>query len=247
MKRRFPVIIIFFVLSTFFIMLSVHSEEGIQGKIVCIDPGHQLHWENAHEPIGPGAEKTKPCVSSGTRGKIAGWEHEVNLDVGLRLHEILTKKGIVVVMTRVIPDVHLCNSERARIANRAGADLFIRLHCNAGKSHSSFTLYPAEIEGWTDDIYEESKKAAEIVQKAYAEYTGIPSDGIRSRKDISGFNWSDVPVILPEMLHMQNESDDQLASTPEFRQKMAEGLANGIIAYLKSEEMKDKPEEKEQE
>jgi len=206
----------------------------VTGRIVCIDPGHQLHWDSTPEPIGPGATKTKPCVSSGTSGPISGPEHSVVLDIGLRLRDILTTHGITVVMTRTVADVHLCNSERAQIANIAGADLFVRLHCNSGSSHSCFTLYPANTPGWTDDIYDESLKAAQIVQMEYAKYTGIPDAGLSRRADISGFNWSDVPVILPEMLHMQNTNDDYLVSTPEFRQKMAEGQAVGIIKYLET-------------
>jgi len=210
----------------------LYSTGGVEGRIVCIDPGHQLHGDNTHEPIGPGATKTKPCVSPGTRGSISGPEHTVNLDVGLRLHGLLISEGVTVVMTRVTADVQLCNSERAAIANSAKADLFIRLHCNAGRSNSCFTLYPALTEGWTDDIYEESLKAAQIVQEAYSSYVGIPDAGIRPRSDISGFNWADVPTILPEMLYMQNTDHDTKAASPEFRQKMAEGLADGIIKYL---------------
>jgi len=205
-----------------------------EGRVVCIDPGHQWQANSSQEPIGPGATETKPCVSSGTRGTVAGPESGVNLDVGLRLHDILTSNGVIVVMTRTTQDVDLCNSERAAIANRCRADLFIRLHCDAGSQHDCFTLHPANIEGWTDDIYEESLKAAQIVQTAYATYTGIPDAGLRPRSDISGFNYSDVTVILPEMLHMQNAADDQLAATPAFRQKMAEGMALGILAYLET-------------
>lgn len=212
----------------------LYSADGVEGRIVCIDPGHQLHGDNTHEPIGPGATTTKPCVSPGTRGPISGSEHGVNLDVGLRLHELLISEGVTVVMTRVTADVHLCNSERAAIANSAKADLFVRLHCNAGRSNSCFTLYPALTEGWTDDIYEESLKAAQIVQKAYSSYVGIPDAGVRPRSDISGFNWADVPTILPEMLHMQNTDHDTKAASLEFRQKMAEGMADGIIKYLKT-------------
>lgn len=220
----------FLVLGIFAVFAGAFADEPVY--IVCIDPGHQLNADYSEEPIGPGATQTKPCVSSGTSGPIAGPEHEVNLDVGLRLHDILTSNGVIVVMTRVRADVHLCNSQRAMIANKAKADLFIRLHCNAGTANSCFTLYPARIEGWTDDIYEESLKAAQIVQAEYSAYTGIPSAGIIPRSDITGFNWADVPAILPEMLHLQNPEHDLLASTPEFRQKMAEGLARGILKYL---------------
>lgn len=207
---------------------------GVEGRVVCIDPGHQGVANSSQEPIGPGATQTKPCVSSGTRGTVAGPESGVNLDVALRLHDILTSNGVIVVMTRTTQNVDLCNSERAAIANRCHADLFIRLHCDAGSQHNCFTLYPAKIDGWTDDIYDASLKAAGLVQAAYSDYTGIPSAGLTPRTDIAGFNYANVPAILPEMLHMQNAADDQLAATPAFRQKMAEGMAIGILDYLKS-------------
>jgi N-acetylmuramoyl-L-alanine amidase len=222
------------ILATFLFVLVSYSgdTDNLEGRIVCIDPGHQLNADSTPEPIGPGSSTTKPCVSSGTSGSVAGPEHGVVLDVGLKLRDILVLHKITVVMTREEADVYLCNSERAAIANEAHADLFIRLHCNSGSSHSCFTLYPASIEGWTDDIYDESLKAAEIVQTAYSAHTGIPDAGLTPRSDISGFNYSDVPVILPEMLHMQNVADDILAASPGFRQTMAQGLANGIIEYL---------------
>lgn len=137
-------------------------------------------------------------------------------------------------MTREKADVHICNSERAIIANKAKADLCIRIHCDAGNKHTSIMLYPAMIEGWTDDIYTESLKAAGIVQKAYCAWTGIPNGGLIPRSDLTGFNWADVTTILTEMFQMQNVEDDKLGATPEFRQKLAEGLASGIIEYLKT-------------
>jgi len=238
MKRIFSSIFFYLILLFVFLSYFAHyrlcAEENFKGYVVCIDPGHQGKENNNLEPIGPGSSETKPSVSSGTRGKLAGKEDAVNLDVALRLREILAKKGVTVVMIRVTPDVNVPNSERASIANRCKADLCIRLHCDAGAEHNCFTLYPALIKNWTDDIYAESLKAAGIVQKAYSIYTGIPDKGLIPRSDLSGFNWSDVPVILPEMLHLQNPEDDQKASTPEFRQKMAEGLAIGVLEYLKT-------------
>jgi len=215
-------------------LIPLSQAADLKGRVVCIDPGHQLQADSSPDPVGPGSSETKACVSSGTRGAVAGPEHAVVLDVGLRLRDILTSQGITVVMTRTTADVHVCNSERAMIANRAKADLCIRLHCDAGSAHTCFTLYPALIKGWTDDIYGESLKAAGIVQKAYSDVTGVPDGGLTPRSDLTGFNWSDVPVILPEMLKMQNVQDDILASTPEFRQKMAEGCAKGIIEYLQT-------------
>jgi len=235
MKRIVSQNILNFVLILFlFLSYQIYAEDNFQGFVVCIDPGHQGQANDSQEPIGPGSATTKPCVSSGTSGAVAGPENIVVLDIGLRLHDILIKKGITVVMTHTTPNINMCNSERAAVGNRCKANLSIRLHCDAGSEHGCFTLYPALIENWTDDIYAESFKAAKIVQEAYATYTGIPDQGELPRSDLSGFNWSDVPVILPEMLHMQNSSDDQKISTPEFRQTMAQGLANGILDYLKT-------------
>lgn len=206
----------------------------ILSRVVCIDPGHQEHANYDLEPIGPGSSIMKPKVSAGTSGVIAGPEYAVVLDIGLRLRDLLEDDGTSVVMTRTTNDVDISNSERALMANACNADLFIRLHCNSGGTDGCFTLYPANISGWTDDIYEESLKAAQIIQPIYAQDTGIPDLGLTPRSDLTGFNWSDVPVILPEMLHMGNPSADALVATEAFRQTMAGALKHGIMEYLNS-------------
>jgi N-acetylmuramoyl-L-alanine amidase len=207
-------------------------------RIVCIDPGHQEHANNDLEPIGPGSSTMKAKVSAGTSGAIAGPEYVVVLDIGLKLRDLLVDAGTSVVMTRTTNDVDISNSERAQIANACNADLFIRLHCNSGGGPGGnggcFTLYPAYHAGWTDDIYDESLRAAQIVQQIYAQDTGLPDLGLTPRSDLTGFNWSDVPVILPEMLHMGNSTEDALVATDAFRQTMAEALKRGIIEYLNS-------------
>ncbi len=205
--------------------------------VVCIDPGHQAQANSTPEPIGPGSTETKACVSSGTSGKTSGPEYQVVLDVGLRLRTLLENSGIKVVMTRTTSDVDLCNSQRAQMANEAKADLFIRLHCNGSSStglRGCFMLYPASITGWTDDIAAQSLVAAHTIEPIYERVTGLPaySGGYSERSDLSGFNWSDVPSVLPEMLFQTNATDDALAARADFRQTMAQGLAEGILEYL---------------
>ncbi len=75
--------------------------------------------------------------------------------VGLKLRDALEAQGLQVVMTRTTQDVDISNAARAQIANTSHADLTIRLHCNGSGDrsvHGLFTLYPASIQGWTDDI-----------------------------------------------------------------------------------------------
>ncbi|MFA5297531.1 MAG: N-acetylmuramoyl-L-alanine amidase, partial [Lutibacter sp.] len=66
-----------------------------------------------------------------------GKEKEIALNIVLQVGEILEKeKGIKVVYTRKT-DVFVDLWERGRIANKADADLFVSIHCNAHNSQAS--------------------------------------------------------------------------------------------------------------
>jgi len=93
-------------------------------------------------------------------------------------------------------------------------------------------LYPASISGWTNDIAAPSKQAAQLMQSALIRATGAKDLGLDARTDISGFNWSDVPVILPEIGFMTNPDEDRLLATDAYRDKIARGLAEGILEFV---------------
>ena len=50
--------------------------------------------------------------------------------------------------------------------------------------------------------------------------------------NMTGINWSTVPVIILEMGFMSNESDDTNMENPDFQKLMVQGIANGIDAYF---------------
>ena len=141
-------------------------------------------------------------------------ESEVTLAVGLKLRDALKARGVKVVMTRTTQDVDISNIQRAQMGNDAHADLTVRLHANGSGDrsvHGLFTLYPASIKGWTDDIATASKNAATIAQRDLIAATGAQDRGLQERSDLTGFNWSDVPVILVEMGYMSNPTEDEHA------------------------------------
>ena len=74
-------------------------------------------------------------------------------------------------------------------------------------------LYPASIAGWTDDIAAESKRAASWPLTSLVAATGATQPRLSARSDLTGFNWSDVPVILPEIGLMTNRAEDALLAT----------------------------------
>jgi N-acetylmuramoyl-L-alanine amidase len=203
---------------------------------IVIDPGHDARSNPATEPIGPGSRQRKIKDGGGTRGVATGTpEHVVNLQVSKRLRRILVADGYCVTMTRTRSSgVSMGNVARARIANRAKAALFVRIHADGSSSpslHGTSTLYPALRAGWTDDVLPESRRAARKIQAALLGTLGSRNRGIVARSDITGFNWSDVPVVLPELGFLTNPAEDRQLNRPAYQQRAARGLARGIEAF----------------
>jgi N-acetylmuramoyl-L-alanine amidase len=205
-------------------------------KIVVVDPGHQARGNYEEEPIGPGSSTTKPKVSSGTAGVVTGIdESEYALAVSLMLRDELEARGVRVIMTRTRQDVNISNIERTKLANEADADLYLRVHADGwddSSVHGIHTLYPATIEGWTDDIAAASKRAAQLVQAALVAATGAYDRGLDARDDMTGFNWSDVPVVIPETGFMSNPTEDRLLAQDAYRRKLAVALAQAAAQFV---------------
>jgi N-acetylmuramoyl-L-alanine amidase len=127
------------------------------------------------------------------------------------------------------------NVARARIANRARARLFLRVHADGHPDSSvrgTHTLHPAFRRGWTDDVYDSSGRAARIVQSELVRALGFPDRGLNERADFTGFNWSNAPVILVELGFMTNPTDDRLLATGAYQQRAALGLCRGTLRFL---------------
>jgi N-acetylmuramoyl-L-alanine amidase len=203
--------------------------------VVVIDAGHQGIVDRRLEPIGPGSKKKKPAVATGTRGRVTHVpEYKANLKVALKLRDVLEAQGVTVIMVRTKNHVDITNSKRAKIANAAHADLFIRLHCDGVSSHSTHgisVLTPGR-NTWTRPIVARSLAAAKSVRRAIIKSTRAKDRGIVRRTDLAGFNWCKVPVVLVEMGFMTNATEDRRLATSAYQGKIAKGLARGIGDYL---------------
>ncbi|MDR0812764.1 MAG: S-layer homology domain-containing protein [Oscillospiraceae bacterium] len=206
----------------------------LAGVKIGIDAGHQGKGNYGKEPNAPGSSVMKTKVSSGTQGRFTRVpEYEVNLAVALLLEEKLTALGAEVVMTRRTNDIDITNVERTLLINDAGVDLSIKIHADGSENpdvNGAWMLIPTN--SITADINEQSKAAAEIILAEFVAETGAKNRGLQPRTDITGFNWSTVPVVLIEMGYMTNETEDRLLATDEYREKCAQGLANGVLAWV---------------
>ena len=207
-----------------------------KAPLIYIDPGHQLKGNNELEPIGPNSKVKKAKVTSGTKGvSTKKTEYQLNLEVSLRLKELLIAKGYRVEMTRETNEVNLSNKERALMANKAGADLFIRIHADGNDKATVNGIsiqYPIENSSSKTILAKPSKLAAVDVLEAIIKETGAKSRGIAPRSDLAGFNWSKVPSILVEMGFMTNKKEDILMSTKGYQEKLAKGMRSGIEKWL---------------
>lgn len=204
--------------------------------IVCIDAGHQQNNDSSTEPIGPGASESKPKVSAGTCGTISGVpEYELNLTLAQLLQEALEDKGYTVVMCRTQNDVHISNSERAQIANSAGADIFIRIHANGSSdssAHGAMTICQTSNNPYNTELYEESKLLSEIILDELVSSTGCSREYVWETDTMSGINWSQVPTTIVEVGYMTNPDEEALLLSDSYQQLIVAGLVNGIDRYF---------------
>jgi len=204
-----------------------------QPKTIVIDPGHANRSNLSKESLAPGSNEMKIKDGGGAQGIITkAPEYLVNMKVAIKLQTLLLAKGFNVVMTKTDNSLSLGNIDRANIGNNAKANLVVRIHADSNNDSSitgASMLVPAAINENTKAIYDESKRCATIVLNALISEALMKNRGVVEHRDMTGFNWSKVPVILVEMGFLSNAREDNLLNSEEYENKIALGLLKGIM------------------
>ncbi len=175
--------------------------------LICIDPGHG------------GKDR-------GTTGPTGLMEKDVNLDISLKLKKKFVDAGFKVIMTRE-SDVNHSFDEIANFVNSSNADLFISVHNN---SHPS-----ADMNGTQTFYYQSSSGnllatylSARIIEQIGTVNRGIKSSNFKVLKNAK------MVSALVEGVFMCNPGEEAKLKDDNFRDKIATGIYNGTLDYLKA-------------
>lgn len=216
-----PVLIILL----FGINMNAQSNSVLEKKIICIDPGHGGTAKTDTFRVGPTGER----------------EEWINLRVSIYLQKLLEENGAVVIMTRT-EDIHIPLQERAEIAKKEKADLFISIHHNA----TADTNVNFPIVYYHGNALENraSVRLAEIVAlnvkqfmfeydtpySVVSDHTIFPSNGTAVLRHTYG-----IPGIIVEASFFTNRDEESRLKDSSYNLLEAKALYESIVEFFSEE------------
>ncbi len=203
-------------------------------RVIVIDPGHGGAFAGTTSVVGKHSEK------------------EYTLDWAVRLRNLLEARGWQVYLTRS-NDVDIPLHERVAVADKMNADIFLSLHFNSGTpsgSESGVETYcmtpfamPSNLtRGYVDDAYynwpnnaydRDNFAWAMRLHRSIVNTTGAPDRGVRRARFMAVLRTQRRPAVLIEGGYLSNRAEATLINTPEYRQKLAQSVANAFPTLQK--------------
>ncbi|PLZ12270.1 N-acetylmuramoyl-L-alanine amidase [Fischerella thermalis] len=195
---------------------------------------------NANNPDGlPKTQPPRPAprgrvvivVDPGHGGKDSGapgigglLEKDVVLPIGRRVAAILEQNGYQAVLTRD-SDYFVELQGRVDIAERANATLFVSIHANSVGQRP-------DVNGLETYYYDSGYRLAQVVHNSIlSKISTLKDRGVRKAR-FYVLRKSSMPSILVETGYMTGREDNPRLGNPEYQNRMAEGIASGILQYL---------------
>lgn len=186
----------------------IDPDAPLRGLTIAVDPGHP--------PIG-------------ATGPTGLWEPTVTLPVGMRLKTLLEERGARVVMTRTNADP-VALAERPIIARRANANAFVSIHLNAYPDGINPFVAPGT---GTYFFRTQSEPLARAVQRGMVAQMGLPDLGVNyNNLAVVRSTW--YPAVLCEGAFLMMPDQEFALRTPEFQERYARGIADGLESYFRS-------------
>ena len=192
------------------------------------DPSQTGFQERSPVPKG----KVLVVIDPGHGGKDSGapglgglLEKDVVLPISTKLARILEQNGIQVVLTRDA-DFFVELQGRVDIAKRVNATLFVSIHANSVDNRS-------DVNGLEVYYYDSGYALADTVRQAILQNISTLNNRGTRKARFYVLRKNSMPAILVETGYMTGREDNPRLRSPEYQNRMAEGIANGILNYLK--------------
>lgn len=215
---------------------SEEQEIPFNGHTVAIDAGHQAKANAEKEPIGPDSDTMKAKMPEGSVGVSSGVrECDLTLTVAQKLEKELKNRGYHVVMIREGNDVNLSNAERAMIANKSEAEIFLRLHANSMDNsgvYGALAMCMTAQNPYNARLHDKSYTLSKKVIDQICAQTGTKNRGVQEVDNSSVINWSEIPVSVVEMGFMSNPDEDRWMQNDGYQDKIVAGIVAAVDSYF---------------
>lgn len=223
----------------------------LAGRVVVLDPGHQLGNSRFPREIGTLVDAgglEKPCNTTGTSTDAGYPEATFVWEVALRLRRLLERDGARVVLTRDSNSEDAwgpCVDDRGRAGNPGEpgptADVKLSIHADgsyAEGAHGFHVIAPGRVEGYTDDIGAASLDLAvalrdRMLAGGFVVSTYTAEDGLDVRTDLGTLNLADVPTAMVELGNMRDPAEAEVMTSEQGQLRYARALARGLVTYLR--------------
>lgn len=219
----------------------------LTGRTVVIDPGHNLgnarHTAEVNKQVDIGTNR-KACDTTGTETNAGYPEATYTLDVAHRVRTLLEARGAKVVLTYDGDRPYgPCVDERARIGNEAHADAALSIHADGAPANrfGFHVIAPKPVHRGAADTRAIAAPSLRLATTLRSHFTGVTGEppanylggkGLTIRDDLGGLNLSKVPKVFIECGNMRNAHDAAALTNPAWRQHAAQGIADGLTAFL---------------
>ncbi len=149
-------------------------------------------------------------------------EKDINLSVVKKLAEKLEKRGAAVILTRD-EDVKIDLEDRAKLANKEKADIFVSIHCNYYEKDAGIRGLECYYREGSADSEELAERILEEFRKEAVENRGIKSANYRVLRK------TDMPAVLVELGYMSNSEECGKLGEEDYQNFLAEKIAAGIF------------------
>ena len=220
-----------------------HAVPGsVAGMIVFLDPGHNgANDASMTRQVPTGRGGTKDCQTSGTSTADGFPEHTFNWDTVLLIRAELDQLGVRTAMSRGNDDqVGPCVDERAAMANALQPNAVVSIHADGGPPtgrgfHVLYSSPPLNPTQAVQSVQFARMMRDQLAGAGVPPSTYIGTDGLNPRADIAGLNLAQYPSILVELGNMKNPVDSSLMESQDGRQKYADAVVKGVVAFLQTQ------------